>query len=335
MPQKQLITTRAKNLIEQDVESKGKSSAREAYANLKTAYDKERNPYIRATLFEIMTWIGESYGTTKLASNRASTMRSGERVFLKDGKPFEVTSLPEKKPVKQEQSEHSAPIDLDDQEEEQVSLPVAEEEEEEEEQEEVQKEEEEKSEIVKSWKDEYYTLKRGRINVTYLQKSRLEWVNEVRARPDLDRNPLELQPALHKTAAQWAQVMRNRGNASHERTEGDGYYNYPKIEQWFTDKWVRFQYIKQSTFTENIGYAWFDCDEDDCTDVAVESMRRIFEFFIDEEGMAYDAHWETTIHPYYKEVGIGISVDEENNWIYMAAHYATQVIKEPVRITGS
>ncbi len=156
MPQKQLITTRAKNLIEQDVESKGKSSAREAYANLKTAYDKERNPYIRATLFEIMTWISESYGTTKLASNRASTMRSGERVFLKDGKPFEVTSRPPTKPTVKEQSEHSAPIDLDDQEEEQVSLPVVEEDEEEqqeqqEEQEQAQEQEEqEKSEIVKS-----------------------------------------------------------------------------------------------------------------------------------------------------------------------------------------
>jgi len=76
MPQKQLITTKAKNLIEREVESKGKSSARQTYANLKSAYDTERNPYIRATLFEIMDWIDDSYGTTKLASNRASTVRS-------------------------------------------------------------------------------------------------------------------------------------------------------------------------------------------------------------------------------------------------------------------
>lgn len=44
-------------------------------------------------------------------------------------------------------------------------------------------------------------------------------VNETRARPDLNRTALEIDPTLNKTAAQWAQTMRKRGNASHERTE--------------------------------------------------------------------------------------------------------------------
>jgi uncharacterized protein YkwD len=331
MPHKQLITTKAKTLIEQQVAQTGKSSAWQMYAQLKSVYTNEKNPYVRATLYEIMSRIDTSYWTSKLAAT-TSTLKSWKRVFLKDGKPFEVTSLPQADSTDQQESEHSVAIDLEEENVEHVSLEV-----------EGAKqpdtdngiEEEQVQEPARSGKDEYYTLKRGRINLSSLQKERLERVNEVRARPDLQRNPLTLEPALDKTASQWAQVMRNRWNASHERTEGDGYYNYAKIDQWFADKGVRFAYQDWATFTENIGYAWFDCDEDDCTDVALESMHRIFEFFIGEEGAAYDAHWKTTVHPLYKQVGIGISVDEANNRIYMAAHYATKVIKEPVSIAGS
>jgi len=70
---------------------------------------------------------------------------------------FEVTTVPEKKPIIDEQSEHSAPIDLYDPEEEHVSLPVedkAEQEAEQEQEEEIIVEEEEEQpqneEMVKS-----------------------------------------------------------------------------------------------------------------------------------------------------------------------------------------
>ncbi len=342
LPHRQHITTQAKSIIETRVASRGKSSARQAYAQLKTAYDNEKNPYIRSSLFGIMSWIDTSYGTTKLANNQAvTTIKSWKKVFLKDGKPFVVTTIPSSLEDynNDSNSEHAAAVDLDEEDNEEVVLdikkPTTDSNSNAENIKEVEVEAPQKSEITRSGKDEYYSLKRWRINLTYLQSARLEWVNEVRARPDLHRNALELEPALSKTASQRAQVMRNRQDASHERTEWDGYYNYPKIDQWFADRWVRFENDNGATFTENIGYAWFDCDEDDCTDVAIASMRRVFEFFINEEGKTNDVHWKTTVHPLYNEVGVGISVDEDKNRIYMAAHYATRVIKEPVRITGS
>lgn len=327
MPQQHHMTSKAKEAIKQQVQSKGKSSVWEIYEQLEVAYVQERNPYIRSTLFQLMDWIEDTYKTTNASKQTVSTLKSGKKVFLKDGKPFEVTALPVAPQPKPAQ-ETPTTIDLDDDEQEEVDLPTKDE------HLSADDDRDDTNEtLVKQGKDEYYMLKRGRINVSKLQRERLEWVNETRARDDLQRDPLSLEPVLHKTAAQWAQTMRNRGDASHERTSGDGYYNYPKLEEWFHERGVSFELRHRTTFIENIGYAWFDCDESDCTDVAIASMRRVFEFFINEEGQAYDAHWKTTIHPEITQVGVGISVDEENNWIYMAAHYATKVIQEPVRIT--
>lgn len=336
MPQRQFITTKVKTFIEHEATTKGRTSVADIQEKLKVAYAKERNPYVRASLFELIDRVNQSYAVTKVANAQESTLKSGKRVFLQDGKPFEVTTLPiAPRPAERDEQEHSAPVDLTDSDEhitltpenkpsEKVAEPV-------------QKpvvENPVSDQVVTTGKDEYYMLKRGRINLTYLQSARQVRVNEVRARPDLQRTPIDLDPTLHKTAAQRAQVMRNRGDATHERTIGDGYYNYPKIEEWFLERWVGFENRNRSTFTENIGYAWFDCEKDDCTEVALASMRRIFEFFINEEGKAYDAHWRTTIHPEFKQVGVGISVDESNNRIYMAAHYATKVVRQPVRVTG-
>jgi predicted secreted protein len=58
--------------------------------------------------------------------------------------------------------------------------------------------------------------------------------------------------------------------------------------------------VQRSTFTENVGYARFACDEVDCTDEAIEAMRRVFDYFMSEEGKAYDVHYRTIVHPRYE-----------------------------------
>lgn len=123
MPQQQHITDKAQGFIEQKVAQKGKSSARSIHEQLKTAYANEKNPYVRASLFGIMSWIANSYGTTKVSTEVASTLKSGKKTFLKDGKPFEVAAIPRDpttpRPVEQE---HGSALDLDDEDENHIQL---------------------------------------------------------------------------------------------------------------------------------------------------------------------------------------------------------------------
>lgn len=170
---------------------------------------------------------------------------------------------------------------------------------------------------------EIYRLQNGRIDISQLQHSWRDRVNEVRATRNV--RPLTLEPVLHKTAADWSVAMLTKWTADHKRTPQSGYYSYGELEKRFAKKWVRFENVSRATFTENVWYATISCSQQDCTQAALDWLRSIFDFFRAEEGKAYDAHRESMIHPLFGIVGLWIAVDEEKKILYVTVHYGTEL----------
>ncbi len=135
---------------------------------------------------------------------------------------------------------------------------------------------------------------------------------------------------LEKTGQEWANIMLSRWKISHERTPWDGYYNYPVIEQWFQDRWVKCKVSWRTTSTEYTGYHAYYCPNWwDCTDKANEALEWIFDYYLAEKDLpfAQNSHYRTTVSPYLQYMWLGISFkDEWNGWIqiYTAAHFCTE-----------
>ena len=171
--------------------------------------------------------------------------------------------------------------------------------------------------------DDRYILQDGRINLTTIRNTWIERVNVFR-KQEWVNTVVTHQPLLDKTATERSIKMRTNGTRSHKRTATSGYYNYREIVRWFEDRWLTFTNISRATFTENVGFASLGCNSGDCTSAALKSLRDVFEFFINEKGTSYTAHYDTTVHPLFQEVGIGIAVDESRWLIYSTMHYATE-----------
>ncbi|USN54494.1 MAG: hypothetical protein H6765_08250 [Candidatus Peribacteria bacterium] len=128
---------------------------------------------------------------------------------------------------------------------------------------------------------QYYQLDNGRIDIRAVQLKWLEWVNNEREARGLE--PYVINPVLQKTATQRSQTMKDKQSADHKRFSTSSYYDYPQVTNWFADRGVEFENINNSTYTENVGYAWFDCEEENCTNDAISALRRVFDYFMSEE----------------------------------------------------
>lgn len=142
-----------------------------------------------------------------------------------------------------------------------------------------------------------YQLDNGYIDLERVQNTWLGRVNTLRKDRGLPKYSLAAQ--LTKTASVRSSTMRKKQSADHKRFAWSSYYDYTQIEHWFDELGVQFTNDNRSTFTENVGYSYFVCDEKDCTDEAITSLKSVYEYFISEEGKAYDLHWRTLIHPKY------------------------------------
>jgi uncharacterized protein YkwD len=177
--------------------------------------------------------------------------------------------------------------------------------------------------LVPTTSNDRYQLNGWYIDLTVLQTTWLQRVNELRA--SRGRHALTLHPVLHKTAADRSEAMKQKGVADHKRFSSSAYYAYGELVNWFADRGVVFENVSRATFTENIGWAPFRCKQQDCTQTAIDAMRTTFDFYVSEEWTTNDAHWRTIIHPLFEIVGLGIAVNESTNKFYLTTHYGTQI----------
>ncbi len=135
---------------------------------------------------------------------------------------------------------------------------------------------------------------------------------------------------LENTAREWSNIMHKRWEISHERNIGDGWYNYPIIEQWFQDRWVKCRVSWRTTSVENTGYHSYYCPDGwNCTEKASTALKQIFDFYAAEKWLPYpqNAHYKTIVSPYLQYMGLWLSFkDEWNGWIqiYTTTHFCTE-----------
>jgi len=159
-----------------------------------------------------------------------------------------------------------------------------------------------------------------------VKKTWINWHNQV-------RNTLKLpnyveNPKLDKTAQLWSKTMEKRNQMNHKRHLNDSYYDYWKIASWMKQNGVICKNIHRATFSESIAYRTFSCYKKDCTDELVKTMRKSFDFYMNEKWKKWDPHYRWIVHPLFKQIWFGISIKKiwNNSFKYfLTTHYCTQV----------
>lgn len=151
----------------------------------------------------------------------------------------------------------------------------------------------------------------------------LSWYNQVRTKQGL--GSLGYNSLLDQTAWKWSNEAKSKGSISHKRPGQKVYYDYKRMVQWFKDQGLTFSNVKGETFTENIGWGVYKCDQDDCTQELTDAIKTTFDFFMSEKGKKYAPHYDSIMNKQYKEIGLGIAVDEKAHKYYLTVHYATSI----------
>ena len=165
------------------------------------------------------------------------------------------------------------------------------------------------------------------VDMEQVRSTWLGWVNGARGAAGL--YAYTYNPQLHRSANVWSQEAERRGNISHRRNSGDAYYDYKKVGAWFESLGLEFKNIGGITYTENIGWGPYSCSEEDCTEELEDALRSTFDFFMSEAGQAYRPHYNSVMNNGFKEMGLGIAVDERAKRYYVTVHYGTQIVSGP------
>lgn len=170
----------------------------------------------------------------------------------------------------------------------------------------------------------------------YSVSSSIPWVDMNRVRAtwmgwyNSTRNALWLwsytwDSRLDSTAYDWNIVFaRGKWENHHRRNPGDSYYDFPVIDAWFSARGINPKVVNRVKNTENVGYGYYSCNESDCTDELIASIRSTYDFFMSEKGKSYDAHYRSIVQPYFTKIGMDIIVVPSEKRYYMTIHYITE-----------
>lgn len=161
----------------------------------------------------------------------------------------------------------------------------------------------------------------------------LNWHNQERSK--LWRNLYTYDGRLNNTAYEWSKAQQERWKMTHERTIWDWFYNYPIIEKWFNDRWIKCKVLWWATSSESIWKFWYYCKDSDCTDELITSLKQIFDIYMAEKWLWYpaDAHYKWITLTELSKIWLWISIAEDlNDWYgeyrsynyYVTTHYCTE-----------
>lgn len=176
--------------------------------------------------------------------------------------------------------------------------------------------------------EEFVTEEPENVDMDRVRETFLGWYTDARAANGLPAYKYNEQ--LDRTAYVWSKYSAERGYIDHKRIGQSAYYDYTMIEDWFRDLGLTFENVNRATFTENIGWYPYSCDEEDCTDELLQVMEYTFDFFMSEKNDEYRPHYNSIMQPYFKEMGIGVYINEEQQRYYLTIHYATSLTSQPI-----
>ncbi len=145
------------------------------------------------------------------------------------------------------------------------------------------------------------------VDIQRVRETWLKRVNDARAKKWL--TPYVLDSKLDATAQEWANTLstkwphlqwwRPQWGTHWRNSASEWYYNYEIITQWFADRGIT------PAPTENVFYRGYSCKSGDCTDALLASMKKWFDFFINEG--PWGAHHDTQMSPTNTKFWMGIA----------------------------
>lgn len=168
-----------------------------------------------------------------------------------------------------------------------------------------------------------------------LQKVRttwLSWYNQARAQKKLQ--PYIYDSQLNRTATIWSEQAKQKGKIEHKRPGQKKYYDYQKITAWFANLGLQFKNIHGVTNTENIAWDFYSCPATakDCTESLTKAIRHSFDFYMAEKNKKSKAHYLSIMKPEFREIGLGIAIDQVHKKFFLTVHYGTEIISNPAPV---
>jgi hypothetical protein len=71
-----------------------------------------------------------------------------------------------------------------------------------------------------------------------------------------------------------------------------------------------------------------ECAKEECTREMIGMTRAVFDAFMAEKGTGNDAHYRSVMHPDFRQIGIGISLDPKKSNYYLTVHYAVDALSD-------
>ncbi len=166
-----------------------------------------------------------------------------------------------------------------------------------------------------------YTIDTKKVRDTWIA-----WYNKERSA--LGKPLLTEDINLDITSITWSKYAKKRGYIDHKRPGTTAYYDYKRILKWFSDFGLNFPLKGRASYGESIAWNRLVCEEKDCTNDLISTMKKAYNFFYNEKGSKYKPHYDMMINGNYKKIGLGIVIDEENDKMWLTTHLATDVISK-------
>ncbi len=161
------------------------------------------------------------------------------------------------------------------------------------------------------------------IDMSRIRSAWFGWYNGYRS--SLNLGDYGYDSRLDSTAHDWnISFSAGKWQNHHRRNSTDSYYDFPVIDNWFLARGINPKVINRSKHTENVGYGYYNCSSNDCTDKLITSIRSTFDFFMSEKGKPYDAHYRSIINPHFTKMGFDIIVVPSEGRYYITVHYITE-----------
>jgi uncharacterized protein YkwD len=167
-----------------------------------------------------------------------------------------------------------------------------------------------------------------KVDMNQVRSTWLTWLNDVRT--DLGLNTFTYSQELNYTATKWSEIAKSRGYIDHKRVGQSSYYDYSMITDWFKSFGLEFKNVNSVTFTETIGYGYYSCKSDDCTQALIDGIKSTYNFIMNEKGKAYRPHYNSLVNAPFNQIGLGITTD--GNKYYLTLHYGTSLESAPENI---
>lgn len=152
----------------------------------------------------------------------------------------------------------------------------------------------------------------------------MKWTNEERRKNDIW--DIKINSRLTDTAFEWANYSKSKWSISHKRVGQKSFYDYKKMTNRFTSRWLKFLKIGGSTFSESIWWNTYSCNKKDCTEDLSKAVYKTFALYLKEKWKKYSPHYSAIINKNFNQIWVGIVVDEAKHKYYLVVHYATKVV---------